>query len=92
MAEARPPPDESEEEVPSTDQFAVQTRNIFKSFMYERLTSQIEEEAIEGDMSVGEISRPVIAKLIRESSHDRGTSQDKKIGKVWILGCYLLRI
>ena len=84
MAEARTPVDETEEEAPETDPFAVQTRNIFKTFMYERLTSQIEEEAIEGNMSVGDMPRPVIEQLIKESSSDGGSSQDMMIGKVCI--------
>lgn len=82
MAEGRDPPNMTEEEAASNDHFAIQTKNIFKNFVYERLTSQIHNEANTGSMSVSELSTPPITGMIRESLNDRGTAEDQALGKV----------
>ena len=84
-AEAKTPTEEpqmAEGQEKNDDEFAKQTRNIFKQFMYKRLTSQIEEEANEGDMSVGEIPRTVFNQIIRESADDGASTEEQKLGRV----------
>ena len=82
MAEGRDPPNMTGEESASTDNFTVQTRNIFKNFVVERLTSLIHTEANTGSMSVSEISPSGIGGIIRDSSKDRGSQEDQNLGKV----------
>eukprot|EP00112_Aurelia_sp_Birch-Aquarium-sp1_P000577 Seg1055.5 transcript_id=Seg1055.5/GoldUCD/mRNA.D3Y31 product="hypothetical protein" protein_id=Seg1055.5/GoldUCD/D3Y31 len=84
MAEAPSPNDGAgkDEKPPNDDAFERQTQSIFKSFMYERLTSQIEEEACEGHMGIGAIPKPVIEQMVKESSKDEVSKEDRMLGKV----------
>ncbi len=82
MAEA---PDDkgSDEKSAQDEQFAEETENIFRGFMYHRLTSQIEQEACDGDMSVGRIPRPVLLELENGSYDEEKKSKEQQIlGKV----------
>ena len=82
MAEGSAPLYMTEDEAPSSNQFAMQTRNIFKSFVYVRLTSLIHQEANTGSMDVGELSRSGIGGILQSSLDDQGSSDDQTIGKV----------
>ena len=59
---------ERDEKEPASDledekKIADETEEIFRNFVYHRLTSQIEKEASEGDMSVANIPRRVLLEL-----------------------------
>ena len=98
MAEAPSPNNGAgkDEKPPNDDAFELQTQSIFKSFMYERLTSQIEEEACEGQMSIGDIPKPVLEQVVKESSKDEMSKEDRVLGKVillvWLNLCMYARI
>lgn len=78
MAEAAGVENE-EQPSPADEKIAEETESIFRGFMYHRLTSQIEQEASDGDMSVGQIPKPVLQELENVSSSEEKKSKDEQL-------------
>lgn len=82
MAEAGSGGEDDERQSSRDDKFAEETETIFKGFMFHRLTSQIEQEATDGDMSVGQIPKPVLKEIENESSLlEKQTRNEQLLGK-----------
>lgn len=86
MAEAGSGGEDDERQSSRDDKFAEETETIFKGFMFHRLTSQIEQEATDGDMSVGQIPKPVLKEIENESSLlEKQTRNEQLLGKVTLI-------
>eukprot|EP00794_Sanderia_malayensis_P013003 gene13003-14342_t len=71
---------DSEEQLSKEDEeFKEETENIFKGFMYHRLTSRIEQEADGGHFSVGQIPKPVLQELETVSSQEEKKSKEQQV-------------
>ena len=55
---------------------------VFKQFLYERVTSDSKEEANKEDTSVDEVPQSVPNQIVHEFSDERALTEEQKLGRV----------